>query len=163
MLLRPDEIAVGSFPEAEGLTLMLPREHSDELILISSAAGEKMAVYLGQHKYFACPCGDSRNWKGILVPGVAIELDLDSAFDPGRDWGPLGSVVREGAALDVVVEAVDSHNIKQRQHVGLLRDLPPSREGYSAGFKRWQIVLGSGSQKRVLVSIDATPPARRSA
>ena len=38
MMLSPNEIAVGSFAEAEGLTLMLPREDSDEPILISSAA-----------------------------------------------------------------------------------------------------------------------------
>lgn len=155
-MLRPDEIAIGSFPQAEGLTLMLPREESDEPILISSVTEEKTAIYLGRHKYFACPCGDSTSWKGILVPGISIELDLTSTFDPGREWGPLGSLIREAETLDIVAEAVDNHSIKRRQHVGLLDGLPQSHPGYSAGFNRWQIVLGSGDAKRVLLSIDAS-------
>jgi hypothetical protein len=157
-MLRPDEIAVGSFPEAEGLTLMLPRDERDEPILISAVGGEKMAIYLGRHKYNACPCGDSTNWRGILVAGVSIELDLTSSFDAERDFGPLGSLIRGGTGLDIVTEAKDDHYITRRQHVGLLNNLPPSREGYSAGFTRWQIALGEGDTKRVLLAVDAAPP-----
>ena len=158
-MLRPEEFAVGSFPEtdADELTLMLPRRSSEETILIAGAAGEKIAVYLGQHEYDACPCGDSDAWKGLLIPGVSIELDEASVFDPGHEDPPLGSLVREGTGLSIIAKIVDSHYINRAQPVALVGGLPQCREHVSAGFRKWQIILGEDADKRVLASIDVTP------
>ena len=158
-MLRPEEFAVGSFPEADAdkLTLMLPRRGSEETILIAGAAGGKIAVYLGQHKYNACPCGDSDAWKGLLIRGVSIELDEASVFDPGHEDPPLGSLVREGTGLGIIAKIVDSHHIDRAEPVVLVGGLPACRDRNSAGFRKWQIILGEDADKRVLASIDVTP------
>jgi len=119
-MLRPDEFAVGSFPEAEdkGLTLILPRRSSDEPVLVTGAPGEKLAVYLGQHKFSACPCGDSDGWKGLVITGVSIELDETSLFDPDQEDAPLGALVREGTGLNIIAKIRDRHHINRAQPVG---------------------------------------------
>lgn len=158
-MLRPEEVAVGSFAEASAdeLTLMLGRRSDDEAILITGALGEKIAIYLRQHKYHACPCGDSVAWKGLLVPGVSIELDETSLFDAGHEVAPLGSVVREGTGLQIMAKIKDGHYLDREQPVTLVNRLRQCRDRTSAGFRKWQIVLGEGEQKRVLLAIDVTP------
>jgi hypothetical protein len=158
-MLKPAEFSTGSFPEADAsqLTLMLPRRSSEEPILITHAGGEKVAVYLGQYKYNACPCGDSDAWKGLLIAGVSIEVDEASLFDPGYEDAPPGSVVREGTGLNIIAKIIDNHQINRIQPVALLGGLPPCRERTSAGFRKWRLVLGEAEEKRVLFTVDVTP------
>ncbi|MEA2999556.1 MAG: hypothetical protein QOK17_1389 [Sphingomonadales bacterium] len=157
-MLRGAEFTVGSFPEADanGLTMMLPRRSSDEPILITFAGGEKVAVYLGQHKYNACPCGDSEARKGLLIAGVEIEVDEGSLFDPEYEDAPPGSVVRADAGLSIVARMADNHNLTRLQPVALVSGLSPCRERSSAGFRKWQVVLGDAEEKRVLFAVDLT-------
>jgi hypothetical protein len=156
--LSPAEFSVGSFPEAEGLTLILPRNKHDEPILITQAGPEKVAIYLGKHKYDACPCGDSDGWKGLLVAGVSIEVDEASVFDPDYEDPPLGAVVREGASLDIIAKIVDSHHIRRAHPVAVVTGLPPCRERASAGFRKWRIVKGEGRDKRELFPVSLPLP-----
>jgi hypothetical protein len=162
-MLAPADFSVGSFPEAEGLTLILPRTKYDEPILIADASGEKVAIYLGKHKYDACPCGDSHGWNGLLIPGVSIELDETSLFDPNHDDALLGMVVREGTGLNIIAKIIDNHHIQRAQPITIVADLPPCRERQSAGFTKWQIVLGVGEEKKVLFRVDATRIAAQAA
>ena len=155
-MLSPSDFSVGSFPEAEGLTLMLPRTQHEEPILIADASGVKVAIYLGKHKYDACPCGDSHGWNGLLIADVSIELDETSLFDPGRDDAPLGALVREGVSLNMIAKIIDNHHIQRAQPITIIAGLPPCRERESAGFTKWQIVLGEGEEKKVLFRVDVT-------
>jgi len=157
-MLSPHEISVGGFPEAEGLTLMLPRNKHDEPILISAASGEKVAVYLGSHKYSACPCGDSDGWKGLLIADVSIEVDEASVFDPDYEDAPLGALVREGPGLNIIAKLPDNHMINRAQPVALVAGLPACRERVSAGFRKWRVVKGEGQDKRELFAVSLPVP-----
>ncbi|HWT31305.1 MAG TPA: hypothetical protein VN240_09810 [Propylenella sp.] len=142
---------------------MLPRTRHEEPILITDAAGEKIAVYLGQHKYSACVCGDSDGWKGLLVSGVSIELDEASLFDPDCDDAPLGAVVREGTSLNIIAKIRDNYGFDRPQRVGLVAGLPACRDRTSAGFRTWQVVLGEGEDKQVLFRVEIATAAARAA
>lgn len=69
-MLRPEEFAVGSFPETgdDELTLMLPRRRHEEAILITGAAGEKIAVYLGQHNMMRAPAAIPMSGRACWFP-----------------------------------------------------------------------------------------------
>jgi hypothetical protein len=124
--------------------------------LITRASGEKIAVYLGQHKFSACPCGDSEAWKGLLLAGVSIEVDETSLFDPDYENAPFGSLVRGGTSLSIIAKMLDNHHINRPQPVALVGGLAPCPERYSAGFRKWQIVLGEAEEKRVVFPVDVT-------
>jgi hypothetical protein len=162
-MLSPADFTVGSFPEAEGLTLMLPRTKHEEPILITSASCEKVAIYLGQHKYDAHPCGDHDGWKGLVIRGVAIEVDEASLFDPDYEDAPLGAVVRQGSGLNIIAKSIDNHHIRRAQPVALMVDLPACRERVAAGFRKWQVVLGDGEDKQVLFAVEASSVAAQAA
>lgn len=157
-MLRAEECVVGSFPEADTdrLTLLLPRRSSEEMILITGAAGEKIAIFLGEHKYHAFACGDSEAWKGLLIAGVRVELDETSLFTPGYE-APPGAVVREGTGFSITAKMRDSHGFDRSQPIALGAGLAACRERESAGFHKWQIVLGEGPAKQVLMTVDVSP------
>jgi hypothetical protein len=154
VMLSPEQFSLGSFVEAEPLTLMLPRSDRDEAILITQAGSEKVAVYLGAHRYNACPCGDSDAWKGLLIANVSVEVDHASIFDAGREYAQPGSLVRQGTSLDVIAKMVDSYHIDRDQPVTLVSGLPAAHEHSAAGFRKWRLAIGEGYDKKELFSVD---------
>jgi hypothetical protein len=50
----------------------------------------------------------------------------------------------------------DRSTISSTLHCPVASGLPPCRENMTAGFLRWQIVIGNGDEKRILKTIDGT-------
>jgi hypothetical protein len=154
MMLAPHEFMVGSLCDAAGMTLMLPRGSHDATALITSAPGNPTAVFLeGEFRFSSFACGDNTSWSGILIPDVSIEIDETSAtdFDSGT---PLGTLIRNQAQLIIVAKRKDHYG--GPGHVPLIVNLRPCREGQSAGFTRWRVMIGEGLLRREIKMVDVS-------
>lgn len=145
-MLSVDEFSVGYFSDALPGSLVLPRNDREEAALIGRFRDEPCAVLLsGQFVWQAFPLTGNVRWSGLIVPGVRIELDEGSLFDPAYG-APIGSIQRSGTVLTLRSKSDASTSTIQ---VLICDGLPPLNN-HSAGFSQWQVVLGFGDQKRVL-------------
>ncbi|CAN5407436.1 hypothetical protein BH09PSE1_BH09PSE1_11320 [soil metagenome] len=158
-MLSIDEFSVGSLAQARPLSLMLPRGQYERPFLIGSKNGKAVAIVLqkdGDFRFNAFGCEGADNWSGLLIPGVALQVDEASLHDLTRRDPPLGSIVRSGTALKIVTTLEGWQS--QTSFTPVIEDLPDTGSE-RACFTRWQIVLGTGTDKRILKSIDVTPKA----
>lgn len=147
-MLSPDEFFSGYTGNTKPLSLILPIRNYDAPILIGKVDNDPIGVILGgsnKSTYFKCE--ESSLLGGLIIPDVRVEVDETSIFDAGRIDPPALSVVRMDRVLSIVAKAYS--NLHSWENVVLHDDLPKARD-YTAGFKAWQVVLGNGSEKRVL-------------
>ncbi len=151
-MLGPHELSVGPLATATGLTLVLARSSDQESFLVSGATDTPIAIFLeGEHRFGYIPSA-STDYSGVLVPAVTIEIDETSVLDE-RAGKPAGALVRKHAQLYIMAQ----HQPRARpQSVAIISNLPACFENETAVFGRWQIVLGEGLSKRVLMKIDIT-------
>jgi hypothetical protein len=162
-MLRPEEFSVGAVRDAaaEGLTLLLPRTEYEQPMLIAAASGAKIAVFLGaEHAFHALDEEINGRFEGILIPSVRIELDPASIFDPSGSQGlPAGTLIREEDTLKIAAFMREGrHGFERLQRVPLLIGLPPGPEREAAAFRRWQIVLGEGDDRKILRELSVALP-----
>lgn len=151
-MLAPEEFTVGTFASAPAGSLILPRNKREATVIVGLLEEAPTAVFLGdrfQFHYF--PTAGSANWSGLIVPNVRVEVDESTAFDPGYEGFPLGAVVR--AATELSVYAKTERSFGRSRSVLLVPNLPATYDG-GVGFTKWQIVLGAGTEKRILLKID---------
>jgi hypothetical protein len=93
---------------------------------------------------FFGPSGPRQRW------GV----DETSVYDTVGNYAPPGMVVRQNDGLFV---AASADRMRMRSDLfALQRGLAASGVNLSAGFSKWQIVLGNDPHQRVLKTIDLT-------
>jgi hypothetical protein len=147
-MLAPDEFTVGSIETATPLTLMLPRQERERTILIGEFQGAPVAVFLsGDYKFHFFETKGAARWKGLIIPNVRIEVDETSLSDASYTSAPLGSLVRTGTTLGLRVRREGGFDD------GAIADLHsnlPSAGSEEASFSKWQIVVGTGADKRAL-------------
>jgi hypothetical protein len=150
------EFSVGCIGDATSdLTLVLPRGRYEEPILVTHASSAPHAVFLcGQHEFSGFECRGNSAWKGILIPNVAIEIDQDSIFEAEHMHASAGTLIRQDTHLYMITR--DDSGFRRTIKTPLIADLPPSRENMAAGFRKWQIVVGEGTMKRELKSIEVS-------
>lgn len=159
-MLDPSECLVSHIGAANQMTLVLPRSRYEHRCLIVMCDGKPFAVclddvnQLGRFRAFQCDQNDA--WNGLHIPGVRIELDETSLYDVDGYHVPLGSMVRSDDKLEIRVN-MDGPRYATCAPLILLDGLPPSAPHISACFMKWQVVLGEGDDKRVLLQIDSTP------
>lgn len=151
-MLSPEEFLVGVLGHAVPLSLVLPRNEHEQVFLVGQSEGSPAAVCLSpKYQFESFPSTDNQSWKGIIIPKVRIEVDEESVFD--ADAGaPLGTVIRTGEHL--VLRSRGENSVGRRRNVLLHGGLGSGSE-YSAGFFKWQIVVGEGMGKRVLHTVCA--------
>lgn len=151
-MLEAHEFTVGSLEGAKPLTLVLSRgDARGASFLVGSSGGEVVAVFLdGEYQYRAFKTAGNDYWEGILVPDVRIEVDEKSVFDPNAQPGILGAVICKGSGLDLNANA---ENWRRMVWPITLVEGAEAAARTSVGFSRWNVVLGVGSEKRVLFNV----------
>jgi hypothetical protein len=158
-MLRPDEFTVGPIADAQPLSLVLPRSKYEEPLLVIGEPASRVAVFIGdRHRFDSMACEGNRSWKGLIVPGVRVEVDETSLFDPETEYAPNGALVREGEGITMAVKARGAHGFSEQARVPLVSGLHGAGEQHRVGFRRWQVVLGEGDDKRVLCQVRADDP-----
>ena len=154
-MLSSEEMRVDYVGRAEGLTLVVPVGKHDDWFLVTTADATPAAIFLdGDHRFVAIDCADNTNYKGLLIPNVRIEVDETSVYDAVGNHAPPGMVVRQNDGLFV---AASADRMRMRSDLfALQRGLAASDVNLSAGFSKWQIVLGNDPHQRVLKTIDLT-------
>ncbi|MCC8968928.1 hypothetical protein [Bradyrhizobium brasilense] len=151
-MLSPHEFSVGHIGATTGLTLVLPADRYDHLLLVTTAHDEPTAIFLDdRHQFEAFGCEGNTNYKGILVPNVQVEVDETSAFDVSRNWAEIGCLVRkdDGLFMSTLVE----RRLGRNRLIALQRSLAVCEANSAIGFMRWQIVIGEGTNKRTLRTV----------
>lgn len=153
-MLAAREFTVGTLAEAVPGTLVLPRTRYESAFLVGERGGV-VAIFLdGDCPFSSFPSAKAENWKGLLIPGVELIVDHDSLFDPDNERAPPGSVVRGANYLAVTAKSGDRYASHDTIRINLQDDLSESPSALKAGFLHWQLVLGSGLERRVLFEID---------
>lgn len=152
-MLLPAEFSVAYIGDATaGLTLILPRDHYDEPILVTCASGSPYAIFLGQNQFAGFECTNNNSFGGILIPNVSIEINEDSIFDAENRQPPLGALVRRGTQIDLITRT--ESGFRRPIKTPLIVGLPPCSQTMAAGFTKWQIFIGEGIMKRELRRIE---------
>jgi len=160
--LRLDEFAVGDLGrhEDDRLTLLLPRSGYEQTSLMGEVGDQRYGIVLdGELQGQAFLHKPENPWEGVLVPGVEIEVDEKTAFDP-RAGVELGALVREETSLAIAAAAGHSFRTGMVMKVVLVKNLPalPAREGVA--FRKWRIVIGQGVDKRELLAVSSEAIAK---
>lgn len=159
-MLKPSEIFAGLLERAEPLSLVLPRSPYEQLTLVLNMGDRKVGLILdgGEELLHHFAEVQSQNdWSGVIIPGVEIELDLYSLFDVSGCYPPRGSMIREGNTLGVQTSVLGRRFAHQGGTIQVMDGLPACDINQRACFTKWRIVLGQGTDKRVLHAVDVTP------
>lgn len=152
-MLSTSAFTIGSIGQAKPLTLVLPRNAYEETILIGQCTTGPAALFQsGTNQFDWFESASNGSWHGLLIPDVYIEIDEKSIFDPRQLESKPGTVVRKGTQLIAQANQNSGRSFRKLAPVVLENGLPPISEE-EVGFLRWQIVLGSGREKRVLHEI----------
>lgn len=158
-MISTSEFTVGNASSCTPLALILPRHDSEETLLIgTSKTGKKAALILtGSHQFTWFEADGADRWTGLVFPGVRIEIDETTVFRGDYSRALPGNLVREGTCLYARAKA---HAFGGFDAIVLESDLAPTGD-LSAGFAKWQVVLGGGSEKRVLYRVGQLADAVR--
>lgn len=149
-MLAPEEFTTGTFASALAGSLILPRnEHEVAAIVGLVDAAPAVVILSGQFQFNYFPTAGAENWSGLIIPGVRIELDETTTFDPSYSK-PSGAAIRVDTSLGVYAQTERSFG--RTRAVSLVSGLPGTTEG-GVGFTKWQVVLGAGTDKRILLKI----------
>jgi hypothetical protein len=152
-MLLPHEFSLDYIGNATGLTLVLPVASNDRACLVTLATGKPSAIIIDEREeFFSFMCENNAHWKGMLIPNVAIELDEITNFDAAEWSPPLGTLVRQRDSL--CISAKHEDNFPAKILVPIITGLPANHANMKVGFKKWQIVIGEGLSKRVLMAPD---------
>jgi hypothetical protein len=150
-MLAASEFIVGCLADATDLCLVIPRTQYECLFLVSAGTA---IVLEGAHEFVSFPSEGNESWKGVIIPGVKIEVD-ETAVLNAENWRlPPGAMVRRGTELLVV--AREDQGVSGAVQCPIVTGLPRCRENFAAGFARWQIVIGCGEERRILKVIDVS-------
>jgi hypothetical protein len=152
-MLSPFEFSLGYIGNVTQLTLVLPIDNYDHPCVVTLAPGKPTAIVVDErYSFTSFACEGNTHWKGIVVPNIAIELDETSSYDASGWSPPLGMLVRREDGL--FVSTRPDGGSRQNTLVPILTGLPAGEAKMAAGFKKWQIVIGEGLSKRVLMTFD---------
>ncbi|KGK57290.1 hypothetical protein NC00_13425 [Xanthomonas cannabis pv. phaseoli] len=150
-MISTGEFTVGSASSCAPLSLILPRHNSEEALLVGTSKTGKNAVLIlsGSHQFSWFEAEAADRWVGLVFSGVHIEIDETSVFSSEYLRAQPGNLVREGTSLFARAKA---HAFGDFDVIVLESELSPMGD-LSARFTKWQVVLGSGSEKRVLFRV----------
>ena len=161
-MLSPSEFTVAALTGARHMTFVVPHDGSvGSFLTLRIKNRGTFAIFLTGEDRFTffhfetlLDEEDADILTGIVIPEVAIEVDEASAYDANNGNRPFGSLLRTQDRMEIVALSASHRAGTQRDSFPLLYDLPPCETGARAGFTRWQIVIGTGIEKRVLLVVD---------
>lgn len=153
-MLDPSEFTVGTFGDAAPRSLILPRSKYEAAAIVGETSeGAATAVLLeGQHKFSSFTAAGNTHWRGLIVPGVGMEVDESTLFDPDQSAERAGAVMR--AEDKLYIFAISERMFRQVTPVVLCSGLLPASG--RAAFTKWRVVLRRGQDTYSLYAVDAT-------
>jgi len=132
-------------------------DHDPEF-LIAGSNETPVAVFLsGEFIYCHFEAAGGHSWEGLIIPDLRVEVDDGSVFDARAERDALGALVRMGAELAICVKRERGNGT---EFVPLLAGLPAIGQ-HRVGFRRWQLVLGEGEDRKVIRAFDMSQPDQR--
>ena len=150
-MISPELLTITSANHAGANSLFMPRHENEFHFLVVGNAGELKAIDVskGQHRFSAVDAIGASAWTGVMIQNVSFEVDLESVVDAYYATAPIGTLVRRENSLSILTQ----YDRSTPYPVPLQSNLPLCEPHQGAAFKRWQIVIGSGDAKQVLLKI----------
>lgn len=160
-MLSLNEFTVATLAGAPHMSLVVPHdERSGSFLPLRLKSRGTFTVFLtgeDRFKFFHYERRDEEEdahfLKGIVISGIAFELDETSVYDPDNGNRVSGSLIRTQDRLEIVAKSA-RERIGQPLCLAIMTDLPPCEIGARAGFTRWRIVLGEHQEKREILQVD---------
>ncbi len=155
-MLPISEIMAGDVAQAPLGSLILPRSAREQPGMIGKVEDVPYFVFLSPTNNFGAFKQSVRPRNpGIIVPKISIEVDESTvgAYDAWETRA--GSFVIEEGKAGVL--AGDTQTEGLGRFVVTVADVAKSE--VSLAFSKWKVVLVTGSEKKVLLSIDVSPSA----
>lgn len=156
-MLRLGDFIVGDLSQVQepDLTIVLPRTQYEHTGIAGVVQQQRFVITLdGDLPCQAYPFSSDEPWNGLLIPGVDIEVDIGSVFDPAGENVSLGAIIREADQLDIVAASGQHQSSFRRLKVTLLSGLPAGQAHQAAGFRSWRITKGRDADKQVLFTLN---------
>ena len=149
-LVSPDEFLISDGAESVGLFAKIDHTTGKHALLFGNDEG----TFDIDPSDWSCWKITSLNYPHILIPGLAIEVDLTSAFDSETQPVAYGTIVRRAQRLTLHTKSVGPSHLERTFKVDLLADLPSSAAGASIGFSKWALVRTVADEKQVYQRFD---------
>lgn len=151
-MLSAKEFTIGTLADAKPGTLVLPKDQEGSAFMIGEINGEACAIFLsGKYVFEGFLSAKVEDYSGIIIPNVSIEIDETSAIDPRAIPAVLGTVIRTKSTLGIRAKLDD---FSSRRTIVSWETNLPEIQNQEASFARWQMVLGTGQTKRVLMQFN---------
>ncbi|WP_447724611.1 hypothetical protein [Sphingomonas koreensis] len=146
----------GTVDSTQGMALVTPISQYSELFFVTGGS-DSTAVFLSEGiRGRAMRTETAVNFDGMIVEDIKIEVDTDSAFNPGETGKTLLAIIRQGSATGLFVSS-DGGGFRQTVIAPIGGVFDPGVATERVAFTRWRIVLGEGDDKVTLLEIDAAP------
>jgi len=158
-MLTANEFLGGPISLAKPISLLRTLDTRADEFLIAGPDNAPEAIMLeggNAFEHFAASGNDY--WSGLILTGLCVEVDENSAFDARFQRSPFGALVRLDTSLAICAKA---QGYRVLEYIPLVEGLSPVGETL-LGFHRWQLVLGQDPCKRIIKSIDLTPAQQKS-
>lgn len=145
-MLALSEFAIRALSEAAPLALHLSVDGDAPMLVVAAEEGP-LAIFLsGNYAFHVTHCAGRDDWYGVQLLGVQLEID-ETSVRPHR--GPPGALGRTGSKLVMRTLLEKPRRMTTTTVVDSLDEA--STEVH---FLKWQITLGSGPDKRVLLTVE---------
>lgn len=152
-LMRPVKLS-----EVIGPAIVLPEPGRDDAFLVTGGDQPYVCFIQGRYVGDGFRKEQASRWSGTAIEGVSFEVDSTSAFKPAFIDQPLGSLVRTGTEL-LVILGEKQNGLSEAIRATLLRDLPASSANSEIGFTKWRAILGNGPSRICVFKYEATRTA----
>lgn len=153
--LPVDNVRIGSLEDVEGLTFVTPITRHRAKFVVGSVDKKPVAVFLdSQYQFHSMECAGARDWGGLLISNIEIEVDIESLCDLQREDAPIGSLIREKEFIAILAKPENAWS--GRTLVVLKEGLERCSAGQRACFLRWKLVLRDKNQKLCLEDVDVS-------
>lgn len=151
-MLALSEFFPGTIADAHVGSLILARSANERSGLIAVQDGEPFFVIMSEEGRFrGFPSGQNASNKGVIVPGVTVEVDETSLTEYDSWDTARGAIVCTDGVAVIRAEMMGPRS--RGIVLAMLGSVAASP--VEAAFTRWQVTLGTGQEKRMLMKIDA--------
>lgn len=161
-MLSLENVRAGTLQDGRLGSLLLPLgDYSAQFLVTAGGQDQLFGVFLsGQYRFHTVMLAEEGdNWAGFFVDDVRLEVDIDSASDAANLRPPIGSIVKRPNGTFLVALSGERRTMQRRVEMRLDAGGSGPAERVGVALSRWELVTGEGTDKTVLLSIEASDQA----
>ncbi|QAY78145.1 hypothetical protein [Sphingosinicella sp. BN140058] len=144
-LLRPSKV-----PDVKGPAIVFPLIGRDQgTMLVTGGEMPHVCFLEGTYVGEGFEQAKAGRWEGLALEHIEIEVDQTAQFRPALIRQPLGSIIRTGSSLEVIISIKDGHGFDTAARIPIEGTAAEERE-LEVGFTKWRAVINEAAERRVI-------------